>query len=149
MTIRDSVISGNQATNGGGIGNTPATATGFVTMQVTVENSSITGNMVSGNGVQTGNGGGIASLDGMLMVINSTISGNTAAGTAGAGSVSGLGGAMLVGSQALPNNVTLVANTIANNTAVTGASGIAHASLGGATTAQFKNNITAMWVSTA
>ena len=143
VTIRDSVISGNQATNGGGIGNTPATATGFVTMQVTVENSSITGNMVSGNGVQTGNGGGIASLDGSLTVINSTISGNTAAGTAGTPSVSGLGGAMLIGSQALPNNVTLVANTIANNTAVTGVSGIAHASLGGATTAQFKNNIIA------
>ncbi|MCA9980622.1 MAG: CSLREA domain-containing protein, partial [Anaerolineales bacterium] len=143
VTIRDSVISNNQATNGGGIGNTPATATGPVNVQVTVENSVIWGNTAGGNGVQTGNGGGIASLDGTLTVINSTISGNTAAGTAGAGSVSGLGGAMLIGSQVLPNNVTLVANTIANNTAVTGASGIAHASLGGATTAQFKNNIIA------
>ncbi|MFO7537978.1 MAG: CSLREA domain-containing protein, partial [Chloroflexota bacterium] len=143
VTIRDSVISDNQATNGGGIGNTPATATGPVMMQLTVENSAITGNTASGNGVQTGNGGGIASLDGTFTMINSTISGNTAAGTAGAPSVSGLGGAMLIGSQALPNNVTLVANTIANNTAVTGVSGIAHASLGGATTAQFKNNIIA------
>ena len=143
VTIRDSVISDNQATNGGGIGNTPATAAGPVMMQLTVENSAITGNTASGNGFQTGNGGGIASLDSTFTMINSTVSGNTAAGTFGANNVSGLGGGMLIGSQALPNNVTLVANTIANNAAVTGVSGIAHASLGGATTAQFKNNIIA------
>lgn len=143
MTIRDSVISNNQATNGAGIGNTPATATGPVAMQLTVENSAISGNTAGGNGFQTGNGGGILSLDGSLTVINSTISGNTAAGTAGAAVVSGIGGGILIGSQALPHNATMVANTVANNVAVTGASGVAQASLGGPTSAAFKNNILA------
>ena len=141
--IRDSVISNNQATNGGGIGNTPETATGFVQMQVTVENSAIISNTAGGGAMQTGNGGGILSFDGQLTVVNSTISGNTAAGTAGAMAFSGLGGGIATGTQALPNQTTLVANSIVNNMAATGVSGLFQVSLGGATATQFKNNVVA------
>ena len=143
MTIRDSVIRQNTATNGAGISRTPAGAVGFVTTALTVENSVIADNTAAGNAAQTGNGGGILALDGSLTVINSTISGNTAAGTGGGAALSGVGGGIVVGSQALPGNTTLVANTIVNNTAVTGASGLANVNVGTGSVVTAKNNILA------
>jgi hypothetical protein len=143
MTIRDSVIRQNEATNGAGISSTPAGAVGFVMTELTVENSVIADNTAVGSGVQTGNGGGILALDGSLTVINSTISGNTAAGTGGAQVLSGVGGGIVVGSQALPGSTMLVANTIVDNTAVTGASGLANVNIGGGSVVTAKNNILA------
>jgi CSLREA domain-containing protein len=143
MTIRDSVIRQNMGTNGGGISSTPAGAIGFVTTALTVENSFIADNTAVGSAPQTGNGGGILALDGSLTVINSTISGNMAAGTGGALALSGVGGGIVVGSQVLPNNATLVANTIVGNTAVTGASGLANVNVGAGSTVTVKNNLLA------
>lgn len=141
VTVRDSVISGNTATNGGGIGSTPTSATGFVTMQVMVENSVVSHNTAGGSGMMVGNGGGILNLDGSLTVINSTLSGNQALGSGSA--FSGLGGGVLAGSQSLPATTTLVATTISENAAVSGVGGVANVNLGGSTTLQFKNNLIA------
>jgi hypothetical protein len=115
----------------------------MVMLEMTVENSFIGDNTAVGSAPQTGNGGGILALDGSLTVINSTISGNMAAGTGGALALSGVGGGIVVGSQVLPNNATLVANTIVGNTAVTGASGLANVNVGAGSTVTVKNNLLA------
>ncbi len=141
VTIRDSDISDNHATNGGGIGSTPATASGVVTMQVTVENSTIRNNTAGGSGSQVGNGGGILSMDGTLTLINSTVSGNQANGTGSA--LSGLGGGLLAGSMSLPGMANVVATTISENTAALAGHGIANANLGGGSTVRFKTSLVA------
>lgn len=141
VTVRDSAISGNTATNGGGIGSTPTSATGFVTMQVTVENSVVSHNTAGGSGMMVGNGGGILNLDGSLTVINSTLSGNQATGSGS--TFSGLGGGVLAGSQSLPATTTLVATTISENTAALAGGGLTNANLGGSTTVAFKNSLLA------
>ena len=142
VTIRNSDISNNQATNGGGIGVSPATAVVYVAMQTTVEGSTIRGNTAGGNGVQTGNGGGILSMDGTLTLRNSTLSGNQANGTAGALAMSGLGGGLLAGSMALPGTANVVATTISENTAVLAGGGIVNTNLGAASsTVLFKTSL--------
>jgi len=72
----------------------------------------ITNSTISGNRAVSGDGGGLASDDGTLAVLGTTISGNTASGD---------GGGLY-----LSNNATTIANsTIANNTAAGYGGGIA------------------------
>lgn len=141
LNISNSTISNNSATNGGGIGSTPATATGYVQMEVMIDNSAIIGNVANGTGAQVGNGGGILNLDGSLTVRNSTIARNQATGTGSA--LSGLGGGIFAGSQAFPNSVSLAATTISENTAALAGDGVTNANMGGSTAIQFKNTLVA------
>jgi hypothetical protein len=94
VNIINSVVTGSEANNGGGIANSG---------QLNVINSTISNNI----GV---NGGGIVVIDGSVNVTNSTIAGNTA----------DLGGGIFNSIASL----TLTNSTIANNTAVSRGGGV-------------------------
>ena len=70
-----STISGNRATNGGGIYVTGPGFYGFRGGAVAITESTISGNTTAGDA--SGGGGGIFSVGG-LVITNSTISGNSA-----------------------------------------------------------------------
>jgi len=101
VTITGSTISGNRACAGAGIGIDNA--------QLTVMNSTISGNICGGR-CQGGPGGGIAfSGGGTLTVTNSTISDNSGGGTpngAGAGMFLGGGGTATVTDSTISDNST-------------------------------------------
>jgi hypothetical protein len=97
LTVRNSTLRNNTATNGAGIYNNGGT--------LTVINSTLSGNTASDSG------GGIANVGGTLTIRNSTISGNQVTGSA-------LGGGAIdqYGSSANPTT-TIENSTIAYNTA--------------------------------
>lgn len=80
LTLKDTAVSGNTATNGGGgIYNYYGT--------LTLQNSQITGNKATGQ--YGGNGGGIYNAAGNITLINSIISGNVAYGNEWGGGYGG------------------------------------------------------------
>jgi|GEM_PF-1120360 len=98
LTVTNSTISGNSASQGGGIGNFGTT---------TIMDSTISGNSASSGGGVLGAGG--FQGNGNLTIINSTISGNSASGNGG-------GGALSVGAFTMTNS------TVSGNS-VSGANG--------------------------
>jgi parallel beta-helix repeat protein len=92
LTLMNSAITGNSATNGGGIYNYNASSSTFVT----ITNSTISGNTAS-------YGAGISNNYGKVTIVNSTISGNTAQTNAG-GIYNGYS-----------SGITLINTTVTNN----------------------------------
>ena len=135
VTVNDSVIKDNRATNGGGIGNgiMPTSTVEAMAMMVTLNNTTVSGNVAGvlpgGYVTQTGNGGGIFNVNGTVTAINSTFSGNAATTTSlSPYSLSGNGGAIGNGGAGLPTSIVLTHTTIAENSAFLGA-GVANAYL--------------------
>ena len=125
VTVTDSVIKNNRATNGGGIGNgiMPTDTVEPMAMGVTLNNTTISGNVAGllsgGLTAQIGNGGGIFNVNGTVTAINSTVSGNAATSIDpyDPSSQSGLGGGIANAGAGLPTSVVLTHTTIASNTA--------------------------------
>jgi uncharacterized repeat protein (TIGR01451 family) len=94
LTLTDSVVSNSTATTeGGGI---------YDAGTMTIQNSTITGNSVTG---LEGNGGGGIAVEDMLTMANSTVTGNTAGSN---------GGGIYNDDTALITNTTITGNTAAN-----------------------------------
>ncbi len=118
INIADSVISGNQASLGGGIfmsggfltmtnstivGNSANSGAGiFTSGGTTGDTLAISNSTISGNIASSGSGGGIAT-SGLATLTNTTVSGNTATAFGAGIRISGLG------------DVTLTNSTLANN----------------------------------
>jgi hypothetical protein len=103
VTISESIISANRAGFGGGIASNGALAYGGD--GITLTNSTVTGNMaVTGGGVGNGGDGG-GGYTGLVVVNNSTISGNTATTGRGGGLANTYAGFLNV------NNSTVSGNT--------------------------------------
>jgi CSLREA domain-containing protein len=138
MTIENSTISNNQAINGGGIGSGTAQKSGSIT--VLLNKSTANNNIAAGNGDTVGNGGGVVNLNGLMTLVNSTVSGNAANGTGSASS--GVGGGIGNSGLDVATTLWLTNTTVASNSAVSnnGVS-LANLNLGAATTANFKNSI--------
>jgi CSLREA domain-containing protein/uncharacterized repeat protein (TIGR01451 family) len=119
-TLRGVAISGNTAMlNGGGVA-APPESTGGVGKSVTVENSTISGNKVSGGAVE-GLGGGLYVL-GELKMVNSTVTGNAAESTAGLQE----GGGVFAGpsmTEVATTSTAIVNSTIAGNAVGMGGTG--------------------------
>jgi CSLREA domain-containing protein/uncharacterized repeat protein (TIGR01451 family) len=118
VVLRGVTVSGNTATlNGGGIAAPPEGTTG---KSVTVENSTISGNKVSGGAVEA-LGGGLYVL-GELKMVNSTVAGNVAESAVGLQE----GGGVLVGpsmTEVATTSTTIVNSTIAGNSVGAGGTG--------------------------
>jgi CSLREA domain-containing protein len=120
LTITDSTISGNTATNGGGIASSSTQVAGY-TLLLNINRSTVSGNSTQGStpgAPQTGNAGGILSAHGTVVVANSTISGNQAAGTHSL--LGGLGGGIFNVALNLPSTLSLVNTTLAENSGLAG-----------------------------
>jgi len=132
VTLNNSIVRDNRAVNGGGIGNGSLSPSIPEMMTVTLNNSTVSGNVaaVSAGGfiTQTGNGGGVFNVNGTLTVRNSTVSGNSAQGQPVPATQSGLGGGIANASAGVTTTVTFVNATIADNTGV-GGGGLANAYL--------------------
>ena len=112
VTARDLLITGNRAGQGGGISYDGDDFEGDL---MTLEDSTVDcnfaeGSITSGNGASCG--GGIENEDGMMAVINSTISNNN--------SETGIGGGICD----LGNYLFLINSTVSTNTALTEGGGI-------------------------
>ncbi len=107
MTIIDSTISGNTATDGGGggIGN------GSI---LTLVNSTISGNQCIGIPANNPGGGGISSGGGTLTLNNSTVSGNTTSSWRGGGIFNG-GSSVYLNNSTISNNSAYQVGGIFNN----------------------------------
>lgn len=130
MTIRNSSLSGNSASRGGAIANRETMTLIDVTVSgnsanldgggifqnntnatLTLRNSTISGNMANQNNSSTANGGGgIANLDGILNIENSTLSGNSVMRVDGGGIYN-------------EGSANIIHATITGNTASTGSGG--------------------------
>ncbi len=95
--VKDSVISGNVASIGGGLANFKS--------NVTLTNSTVSGNSASTNGGGVKGGGGIFNYHSIVKVTTSTISGNSAGSSSGGGLLN------------YDGTVTVTASTISNNSA--------------------------------
>jgi CSLREA domain-containing protein/uncharacterized repeat protein (TIGR01451 family) len=120
LTLNGMNVAGNSATqNGGGIAAPPESSLVTAT-NLSITDSTIAGNHVSG-GAGEGLGGGIYAL-GSLSLVNSTVSGNNVEGPTGTSQ----GGGIAVGPDGVsvePTNVTLLNATIAGNSVGTGGIG--------------------------
>jgi hypothetical protein len=105
MTVSGSTLSNNSAISGGGISSA---------VTLTITNSTVTGNSVTGTQFSNSSGGGIAD-SGTLTITNSTVAGNRALGGS---STLGLGGGINYGNS--NSLVNLNSCTIANNIASSG-----------------------------
>lgn len=134
VTLNQSVVENNLATNGGGISNGTPSVSAPEVMQVTLNQSTVSGNtaqIAAGGAVtQTGLGGGVFNVNGTLTAINSTVSGNTAATTStNPTSLSGIGGGLINVAAGLPGTVVFTNTTVANNVAYMTGAGLANAYL--------------------
>ena len=130
LTVDRCAITGNRAVNGGGISSGFDLA-GSYTLETAVTASEVSDNTAAGDAFQVGNGGGIYNLNGALIVANSTVSGNSAAGTGSP--ISGLGGGLMNGGlSGGRGTLTLVASTIAGNQAAGAGGGLFAAPFDGA-----------------
>ncbi len=132
VLLNNSTVRGNQAVNGGGIGNGALALELPEMMGTIINNSTLSDNRaaVSVGGVvtQTGNGGGVFNVNADLRLANSTVSGNHAEGQPVPATQSGLGGGIANVAAGLPGQVQLFNATIANNTAI-GGGGVVNAYL--------------------
>lgn len=145
LTIINSTVSDNETTSfGGGIN--------VVSGTVTIQNSTISGNIgnqnssssvhgggmalhggtinirnstISGNSVLRDDGGGIWN-NGALTIIQSTITGNKATGTGGAGGGVFNGSTLIVGNSIVASNTALSAHDISGSYSKTGVNFIVH-----------------------
>lgn len=123
VTITQSSVHHNKATDaGGGIANK---MDGTSRIEMAVISSAIYSNSARADGNQVGNGGGLANIDAVLMLQNSTVSGNEAAGFGIVGS--GYGGGVYNASKFSDATVTSLNSTIAYNQATNGGGGMAYA----------------------
>jgi CSLREA domain-containing protein len=122
LTVKNSIISGNSADNGGGIFNKDGST-------LTITNSTISGNTA------TGDGGGLYSDGNLLAITDSTISGNAAAGDGGGvrnGNIMTLTNSTISGNSATGSgggirnagNLTAKNNTLSGNSASVSGGGI-------------------------
>ena len=112
LSLSKSIVSGNSVNqDGGGIHNDK---TGTLTLM----NSTVSDNRVSGASNYAGNGGGILN-DGILTLINSTVSGNSASHASN--SLAGSGGGIFSGGM-----LTLINSTVSDNLAGWDGGGIAN-----------------------
>ncbi|MGN6217230.1 MAG: choice-of-anchor Q domain-containing protein [Solirubrobacterales bacterium] len=120
LTLNAINVFGNRASqNGGGIAAPPENSVTIAT-NLSIANSTIAGNHVTG-GTGEGLGGGIYAL-GSLSLVNSTVSGNSAEGPTGTSQ----GGGIVVGPDGVnleATKVTLLNATIAGNSVGTGGVG--------------------------
>ncbi len=132
MTLVDSTVSGNQALDGGGI----SSGIDFVgnVLRLTLVRSTVSENRAAGDGFQSGNGGGLYSVNGETTLANSTVTANAALGT---GNLSGLGGGIMSAGLNGPATLTVVASTISHNQAADSGGGLANTSFNGGATSTF------------
>ena len=99
LTLNDSTVSGNTATNSGG---------GLLNWDgiLTLNNSTVSGNTTYIGGVDSGHGGGLYSAGGTLTISTSTVSDNTAYGRGG--------GLAIYGGTVILTNSTISKNTASN-----------------------------------
>ncbi|MBX3000340.1 MAG: hypothetical protein KF893_17585 [Caldilineaceae bacterium] len=123
VTITHSSVHHNRAMEaGGGIANK---MDGTSRIEMAVMSSAIYSNIVRADGNQVGNGGGLANIDAVLMLQNSTVSGNDAMGFGIIGS--GYGGGVYNASRFRDATITSLNSTIAYNQAINGGGGMAYA----------------------
>jgi CSLREA domain-containing protein len=112
LSLNQATVAGNSATfNGGGISAPPEE---MVSTAVTIANSTISGNKVSG-GVLEGMGGGLYTL-GDVTIVNSTIAGNSVENAGlnlGGGVLAGIDPANTAGTKATLLNSTIAGNSVA------------------------------------
>ena len=111
VLVRSSTISGNQAVNGGGLGNSTI-QTPNSTASVLLGKSTMRDNIALGQGDTLGNGGGIDNFNGLMLLVNSTVSGNEANGNGS--STSGLGGGIVNGSWDVSAGLWLTNTTVSS-----------------------------------
>lgn len=102
LTVNTSILENNTAENGGG-----AIFNDFAPATVTVSNSILRGNAANGGGFA--GGGAIFNENGTVTITGSTLSGNTAGGTAawtGGGALIAFGGTIRVNNSTLSGNTT-------------------------------------------
>jgi len=123
VTVTHSSVHHNQATDGGG--GLANAMDGASRIEMAVMNSAIYSNSARADGNNVGNGGGLFNVDAALMLQNSTVSGNKAAGFGIVGS--GYGGGVYNASKFRNATVTSLNTTIAYNEATTEGGGVAYA----------------------
>jgi CSLREA domain-containing protein len=142
LTITDSTVMGNTATNGGGVASSSTQVAGY-TLLLNINRSTISGNSTQGStpgAPQTGNAGGVLSAHGTTIISNSTISGNQAAGTHSL--LGGLGGGIFNVALNLPSALSLVNTTLAENSGLAGG-GVGNLGLGQPAAVTVQNTIIA------
>lgn len=148
LTIDNSTISNNTATNGGGIGSGTSLTGGGLTLSAVINNSTISNNLAThrnSNNTFIGNGGGLLNQDGVMQVINSTISGNSASGGGSSTifDVRGWGGGIANSSFNLGATFWLTNTTITTNTATFTGTAVVNAQGAANATTNYKNTILA------
>lgn len=141
LTVNDSIISGNEAVNGAGIGSGTTSTTNTLTLKATLNNSTVSSNTTTyqTGGALEGSGGGLVNVNGTMTLVNSTVSGNSATGTNATG---GQGGGIFNGDLSKAATLWLTNTTISNNTAQNSSKGDGVANIENTdTTANFKNSI--------
>lgn len=123
VTVTHSSVHHNQSTDGGG--GLANAMDGASRIEMAVMSSAIYSNSARADGNNVGNGGGLFNVDAVLMLQNSTVSGNKAAGFGIVGS--GYGGGVYNASQFRDATFTALNNTIAYNEATNGGGGVAYA----------------------
>jgi hypothetical protein len=124
-SISDSTIRNNTAIFVGGAVNLSYETIGALpTVRMTLERSTISGNVADGVGEDRGYCGGVLAGGGETTIIDSTVSGNSAAGTSGGWSGVG-GGIAALSNYGLRSKVYITNSLIASNTAAVAGAGIA------------------------
>jgi hypothetical protein len=123
VTITHSSVHHNKATDGGG--GLANKMEGTSRIEMAVISSAIYSNSARADGNRVGNGGGLFNVDAVLMLQNSTVSGNEAMGFGIVGS--GYGGGVYNASKFRDATVTSLNSTIAYNQAANGGGGMAYA----------------------
>lgn len=140
LTLNDSTVAGNQAAYGAGLWITISSGPDPDT-QAFVNRTTISGNTANGQGSGYSDGGGIEIAAAAMVIANSTISGNAAAG-----SETGTGGGISIYSDVgYPfSSLTLINSTVADNSGSTEGGGIGNMVGAGANaTSTFVNTIVA------
>jgi CSLREA domain-containing protein len=141
LALVESTVRGNTAAFlGGGIWSAATGASRGAAAYLSLERSTVSHNVASGQGSYEGNGGGVAVVNSLATLSNSTLSGNQAQG-AGVALLGGLGGGLFAGGMDGEPHVALQNVTVADNAAAAGG-GIASLTLGGGhATVTFKNSL--------
>lgn len=131
--IQTSAIRDNSGRLGGGVASSALQPTGAFTVRLTVDRTTVHGNVANGAADDyKGRGGGILVASGVTRITNSTISNNLATGP-GATGTGKAGGLWVFGNYNEPAQVTISNTTIAENSAITEGGGVRVSDHGGST----------------